>query len=57
MGLRTWVIIFVLVVLQMSAALRPLLGTSENFLPQQKKFFLSHWIQCLKQQNGRNNTH
>jgi hypothetical protein len=42
------VIIFVLVMLQMSAALRPLLGTSENFLPQQKKFFLSHWGDCIK---------
>jgi len=47
-GLRTWVVIFVLVMLQMSAALRPLLGTSESFFPQQKKFFLSHWGDCIK---------
>ena len=47
-GLRTWVIIFVMVMLQMSAALRPLLGTSDDFRPKQKKFFLSHWSDCIK---------
>jgi hypothetical protein len=42
-GLNTWIIIFMLVVLQMSTALRPLIGTSSDFLPKQKKFFLAHW--------------
>jgi hypothetical protein len=42
-GLNTWIIIFVLVVLQMTTALRPLIGTSKEFLPKQKKFFLAHW--------------
>jgi hypothetical protein len=47
-GLNTWVLIFVLVVLQMSTALRPLIGTSDDFLPKEKKFFVSHWSDCLK---------
>ena len=48
-GLSTWIIIFVLVVLQMTAALRPLVGTSGTFLPTEKKLFLGHWFDCLDQ--------
>jgi hypothetical protein len=48
LGLRTWVIIFVLVVLQMTTALRPLVGTAPTFLPTEKKFFVSHWGDNLK---------
>jgi len=47
-GLRVWVIILVLVILQMSAALRPLLGTADDFLPTKKKFFLNHWGECIR---------
>lgn len=47
-GLQVWVIIFVLVLLQMTAALRPILGTSDAFLPTEKKFFTSHWSDSLK---------
>lgn len=47
-GLRVWTSIFVLVLLQMTAALRPILGTSDAFLPTKKKFFLSHWTDSLK---------
>jgi hypothetical protein len=46
-GFNVWVIIFVLVGLQMTTALRPILGTGETFLPTEKKFFLSHWGECL----------
>ena len=46
-GLNTWMIIFVLVIVQMTTALRPLVGTSETFLPKEKKFFLSYWQECL----------
>jgi len=49
-GFRTWVIIFLLVALQMMTALRPILGTSETFLPTEKKFFVAHWGDCLKGQ-------
>ena len=47
-GLNTWVVIFVLVVLQMTTALRPIVGTSDRFFPETKKFFLSYWSECLK---------
>jgi hypothetical protein len=47
-GLRTWIVIFILVVLQMSAALRPLVGTSNSFLPTERIFFMSHWAKCLR---------
>lgn len=47
-GLGTWVVIFVLVVVQMTTALRPLVGTSDTFLPKEKIFFLNHWAKCLR---------
>jgi hypothetical protein len=46
-GFYTWVIIFLLVVVQMTTALRPILGKSDTFLPKDKQFFLSHWGECL----------
>ena len=42
-GLNVWIVIFVLVVVQMTTALRPIIGTAKTFLPTEKKFFLSHW--------------
>lgn len=47
-GLRVWTVIFVLVLLQMTAALRPILGTSDAFLPTEKRSFVSHWTDSLK---------
>jgi hypothetical protein len=37
-----------LVALQMSTALRPLLGRADTFLPTEKQFFLTHWGDCMK---------
>jgi hypothetical protein len=51
-GFRTWVVIFMLVALQMTTALRPILGTSKTFLPVEKKFFVAHWGDCLKAQDA-----
>jgi len=51
-GFHTWVIIFLLVALQMTAALRPILGTADTLLPTQKQFFGTHWADCLKPQDG-----
>ena len=51
-GFRTWVVIFLVVALQMTTALRPILGTAETFLPAEKKFFVAHWGDCLKAQGG-----
>ena len=47
-GLNVWIIIFLLVALQMTTALRPILGKSETFFPTEKKFFVGHWFDCLK---------
>jgi hypothetical protein len=47
-GLNTWVVIFVLVVLQMSTALRPIVGKADTFFPPEKKFFVTHWGDNLK---------
>jgi hypothetical protein len=47
-GLRVWVLIFLLVALQMTTALRPIVGTSATFLPVEKKFFVNHWIESLR---------
>lgn len=47
-GLNMWVVIFLLVVLQMTTALRPIVGTADSFLPKTKKFFVSHWADNLK---------
>jgi hypothetical protein len=47
-GLNTWIVIFMLVVVQMTTALRPIVGTADTFLPKEKKFFLTYWGECLK---------
>jgi hypothetical protein len=47
-GLSVWVLIFVLVMLQMTTTLRPLVGTATTFLPKEKKFFLSHWNDSMR---------
>lgn len=52
-GLKTWVVIFVLVVLQMTTALRPIVGTAETWLPTEKKFFLTHWIETMQPGESR----
>lgn len=41
--LTIWSGVFLLVTLQMTTSLRPILGRSEVFLTQEKKFFLQHW--------------
>jgi hypothetical protein len=38
-----WSLIFLLVTLQMTTSLRPILGRSDQFLTSEKKFFLQHW--------------
>lgn len=42
-----WLVVFVIVVLQMTTALRPLVGTSESFLPEEKRFFIGYWLDNL----------
>lgn len=51
-GLRVWIVIFILVMLQMTTALRPIVGEAEpSFLQAEKKFFVSHWLDCLRKAN------
>jgi hypothetical protein len=45
--LRLWRLLFLAVCLQMMTTLRPIIGTSERFLPVEKKFFLIHWLETL----------
>lgn len=45
--LGAWIVIYILVSLQMTTALRPILGRSDHFLPQEKKFFFAHWMETL----------
>lgn len=42
-----WCGIFLLVTLQLSTSLRPILGTSDKFLNTEKKFFLQHWSDTM----------
>ena len=46
-GLYLWGFVFVLVVLQMTTSLRPLVGPFEGELIGDKTFFLTHWLQAL----------
>ncbi|MBC8002684.1 MAG: hypothetical protein H7X97_08860 [Opitutaceae bacterium] len=46
-GLLCWTAIFLLVVLQMTTALRPIIGRSDSLLPKEKRFFLHHWSDCI----------
>ena len=51
-GLNVWIFIFLLVALQMTTALRPILGKADTFFPTEKQFFLGHWADCLKSKPG-----
>ncbi len=42
-----WVSIFLLVTLQLSTSLRPILGNSDKLLTSEKKFFLQHWGEMM----------
>jgi hypothetical protein len=48
-GIKVWMVIFLLVMMQMTTALRPWIGKADTFLPAEKKFFVSHWLDCIKQ--------
>lgn len=41
--LTLWSVVFLLVTLQMTTSLRPILGRSDTLLTHEKKFFLQHW--------------
>lgn len=45
--LTIWILMFMMVTLQMSTSLRPIIGKAETVLPSQKKFFVTHWLDEL----------
>ena len=45
--IKLWTFIFILVTLQMTTALRPIVGTADTVLPKEKKFFLVHWSEQI----------
>jgi len=45
--LMIWSVVFLLVTLQMTTSLRPILGQSKVLLPQEKKFFIQHWFETM----------
>jgi hypothetical protein len=46
-GLNVWIVIFLLVAVQMTTALRPIVGKASTFFPTEKKFFVTYWGECL----------
>jgi hypothetical protein len=46
---RVWMIVYVVVCLQMMTSLRPIIGTSDTFLPKEKRFFLTHMAEAAKE--------
>jgi hypothetical protein len=51
--LKFWSAIFIVVCLQMMTTLRPIVGTSDRFLPGEKKFFLTHWAETLRDESAK----
>ena len=47
-GLRVWITIFLLVMIQMTTTLRPIVGTADTLMPTEKKFFVKHWLEQLE---------
>jgi hypothetical protein len=48
--LAVWMTIFILVSLQMTTSLRPIVGKSDQFLTTEKKFFLNHWAEQVREE-------
>ena len=46
--LQLWMVIFGLVLLQMSTTLRPIIGKHEPLQFGEKKFFMAHWSEALR---------
>jgi hypothetical protein len=46
-GVGAWGLIFVLVILQTTTTLRPLIGPFDGVLLGERMFFLAHWIASL----------
>jgi hypothetical protein len=51
--LKFWSVIFIVVCLQMITTLRPIIGTSDHFLPTERRFFLTHWAETLRDESAK----
>jgi len=49
---KAWSLLFLLVLLQMSTTLRPIIGEYDGAILHDKKFFLSHWSDCMDERVG-----
>ncbi len=45
--LKLWGLIFVVVCLQMTTTLRPIIAPSKTFFPTEKKFFIANWFESM----------
>lgn len=52
--LLVWAFMFILVCLQMTSSLRPIIGKSDSFFPKEKKFFLTHWFDGIDSPSNSN---
>ncbi len=43
--IKVWVVVFLLVLTQMTTTLRPIIGTSDAVFTSEKKFFITHWAE------------
>ena len=44
---KLWIGVFVVTLFQTTTAVRPLLGPAQTSLPQERKFFVAHWLETL----------
>jgi len=53
-GLNWWLVIYIIVSLQMTTTMRPLLGMPDSggLRPREKKFFLAHFQESFRKQNS-----
>lgn len=52
-GVRAWGVMFVVVMLQMTTTLRPLLGEFEGLRSPQRMFFIEHWVSPVSRATRR----
>lgn len=51
--IQLWAIIFIITTLQMTTTLRPILGESDTIITTEKRFFLIHWGEEIKNDQKR----
>ncbi|MBT8045263.1 MAG: hypothetical protein KJO79_09965 [Verrucomicrobiae bacterium] len=55
--LNIWAIIFILVTIQMTTTLRPIIGESDKFLNlEEKRFFIRYWFEVMEDETDSSST-